>query len=159
MLHVLYMCIIHFFIISWLNHQILRGISVLKLFLRLELYYYKQRIQKVRVIVLCMKLLSLSPSLLPSLPPSLPLSLSLSPSLCLVLQEWTDVLTNAITHAIHNQTPSSNDDTFGDDTASSPSLEPSSFELDKLVKRGREREGEGEGEGEGERGEEETHLF
>ena len=76
--------------------------------------------------------LSLHPS--PSLPLSLSLPLPLSPSLSLssVLQEWIDVLTNAITYAIHNQTPSSTDDTLTDDIPNSP-VDPTPTEIDKLV--------------------------
>ena len=43
-------------------------------------------------------------------------------SLSSVLQESIDVLTNAITYAIHNQTPSSTDDTLTDDIPNSPVL-------------------------------------
>ena len=59
---------------------------------------------------------------------------SLSPLLCLssVIQEWIDVLTNAITYAIHNQTPLSTDDTLTDDIPNSP-VDPTPTEIDKLV--------------------------
>ena len=72
------------------------------------------------------------------------LSLSLSPSLppthtYIVLQEWIDILTNGIAHAIHNQQSSFSEDfeviSPYEDTPSSP-LEPSSPDpiLEKSVK-------------------------
>ena len=115
---------------SWPNRPILKGTSVLKSYLHLGLCYYRQRILNVSNNGCRLLHLPLSPSLSPS--PSLPLSLSPLLSLSSVLQEWIDVLTNAITYAIHNQTPSSTDDTLTDDITNSP-VDPTPTEIDKLV--------------------------